>query len=354
MNRILLVKTSALGDIVHTYPVVAYLRQKFPSTQIDWVVETPFAGLVASHPEINQTLTISTKNWRKQLFSRETWTAIAAFRSRLQQVTYDVVFDLQGNSKSGLITGLAKSPRKVGFALKTVPEWPNIFFTNKRLNPPIQGNIRQEYLSLVASYFGETAPSADSAVRLNITDDQLEMIAKVRQKAALHQTPMILVCPGSAWRNKQLTTSTLREFLGLIQSHTNAHLAFIWGSPDEKQTADELHAAFPSHSQVVEKISLPMLQNLMTMSDLVIAMDSLPLHLAGTTQTPTFSVFGASSAAKYKPFGDRHYAFQGACPYSRTFEKRCPILRTCATGACIRDLQADSLFASFKRWWEEL
>ena len=81
--------------------------------------------------------------------------------------------------------------------------------------------------------------------------------------------------------------------------------------------------------------------------DMVIAMDSLPLHLAGTTETPTFSIFGASSANKYKPKGKKHLAFQGTCPYKRTFERRCPVLRTCSTGACIRDLHGEELFHYF-------
>lgn len=353
MNKILVIKTSALGDLVHTYPVISYLRNKFPSSQIDWVVEKPFAGLVAAHPEIHRVLTVSTKVWRKNVFSKETWAAIAAFRKLLQQENYDVVFDLQGNMKSGLIASLAKSSHKVGFALKTVPEWPNILFTNIRLNPPGQGNIREAYLSLVSSYFGETISSPDNAVKLKITGDQLAIVRSIRYQAA-GQKPMILVCPGSAWRNKQLPTDTLKDFLGLVQGDLNAHLAFIWGSQEEKQIADELHTAFPDCSQVVDKMGLPMLQNLMEISDLVIAMDSLPLHLAGTTHTPTFSVFGASSAAKYKPPGDHHFAFQGECPYGRTFEKRCPILRTCQTGACIRNLQAHDMFTSFTLWWKKL
>jgi heptosyltransferase I len=347
MNKILLVKTSSLGDLIHIYPVVAYLRKKFPAVQLDWVVETPFADLVNSHPNVDHALCVSTKVWRKHPFKRETGREIAAFRRRLQQETYDVVFDLQGNVKSGLITYFAKSPCKVGFDRATVPEWPNLLFTNKRINPSKQGNIRQGYLELVASFFNDEMTDLDSSAKLVISREQKTLLETFQVKSGLN----VIVCPGSAWRNKQLSPETLEDFLKRVHSFLNCHFSLVWGSPQEKLMAEQLHLIFPEDSSIIDKMTLPMLQNLMAMGDLVIAMDSLPLHLAGTTHTPSFSVFGASSAAKYKPLGSAHHAFQGVCPYGKTFEKRCPILRSCSTGACIRNLQAAELFHDFQAWW---
>lgn len=112
--------------------------------------------------------------------------------------------------------------------------------------------------------------------------------------------------------------------------------------------------AFFKNSDVVDRLSLPALQNLMAHVDLVITMDSLPLHLAGTTMIPTYSFFGASSANKYKPLGKQSGTYQGICPYDRQFEKRCPILRTCKTGACIKNLEGSQLFEEFMRWWDSI
>jgi heptosyltransferase-1 len=80
--------------------------------------------------------------------------------------------------------------------------------------------------------------------------------------------------------------------------------------------------------------------------DLVISMDSLPLHLAGSLNIPTFGVFGPSSAQKYNPSPSP--AFQAACPYNEVFMKRCPKLRTCPTGACLKNLEGDRLYKTFK------
>lgn len=353
MNKILLIKTSALGDIIHTYPVVDYLREKFPLSQIDWVVEAPFVQLVESHPGIDHVICIATKAWRKAFFNPVTWRSIHLFRKHLRKENYDVVFDLQGNVKSGLVVSQTKSRSKVGFANNSIAEWPNLLFTNHKISPSEKGNIRHEYLSLVASYFNDPMPNANKKVKLKVTEEQQRILTSLIQKCSFFQKPIVMVCPGSAWPNKQLSKETLLAFLILLQNDLDCCFLFLWGSIPEKIIADDLFSMFTDRALVMDKMELPVLQNLMDASDLVIAMDSLPLHLAGTTSTPSFSVFGASSAKKYKPLGENHFAFQGNCPYGRTFDKRCPILRTCSTGACIQDLKAKEIFSSFQQWWNE-
>lgn len=163
-----------------------------------------------------------------------------------------------------------------------------------------------------------------------------------------------MVCTGSNWPNKQLGKESLLAFLKLIVQQLPGRLLFVWGTEEEKRLVDELTTHFPQNAFVVDKMGLPMLQNLMAELDLVIAMDSLPLHLAATTSTPTYSVFGASLANKYKPLGKLHHAFQGECPYGKKFEKRCPILRTCSTGKCIKDINGETLFKHFEKWWKQI
>lgn len=90
-----------------------------------------------------------------------------------------------------------------------------------------------------------------------------------------------------------------------------------------------------------------MLQHLMSNMRLIVTMDSLPLHLAATTSVATFSIFGASLGKRFAPVGEQHHFFQGACPYGRTFTNRCPILRSCKTGACIRRLSGKQIFEAY-------
>lgn len=351
MEKILIVKTSALGDIIHAYPVLDYLRTKFPSAQIDWVVEKPFADLVRAHPYVDNVICIATKEWRRGIFQSKQWNDMWNFRRQLRETAYDVVFDLQGNVKSGLVVSQCRTSSKVGYARESVHEWPNLLFTCQRYNPPEGVNIREDNLAVVKAFYDDTSHNANGNIVLKITETQRATIQTILQNPHLQKGPKVVVCPGSAWRNKQLTPESLVAFLSKLRKYLDCNFLFLWGNAEEQDLANQLHRQFSNHSHVIDRMSLPMVQNLMSACDLVIAMDSLPLHLAGTTSTPSFSVFGPSSAIKFKPVGDNHFAYQGNCPYGRTFVKRCPILRTCPTGACIRELSGGDLFAAFRHWW---
>ena len=150
--KILIVKSSAFGDIIHAFPCLAFLRERFPEAQIDWVVERRCAELVHRQPLVDRVIEMDSRKWRKN-----PWKARGEFRAfvrELRATRYDVLFDLQGNSKSGLVTLLARAKDKVGHGRKTVPEWPNLFATTKRFDPPPKQNVRDDLLYLVQSYTG--------------------------------------------------------------------------------------------------------------------------------------------------------------------------------------------------------
>jgi heptosyltransferase-1 len=352
--KILIIKTSAFGDIIHAFPAVSYLRKKFPDAEIDWVVEGACADLVKAHPAVNNVWVVETKVWRRTPFSPSTFSAVGALRQVLRSKVYDVVFDLQGNIKSGLILSQAKSQTKVGFGSKSVPEWPNMLFTNTRFDIAKGRNIREDYLDLVSQFFADAPSNLSSAVELKITSQQKLSLMALMGNTMLAGKRKVVVCPGSAWKNKQMEEQALSTLLQHLCGRLDPAFLFAWGTPAEKELADHLQGTFRERSLVLDKMPLPQLQNLMGMADLVVAMDSLPLHLAGTTSVPTLSVFGPSSADKYRPLGPKHFAYQGSCPYGQTFEKRCPVLRKCLTGACIRGLSGDEVYSSFDSWWSKM
>ncbi len=350
--RILIVKTSALGDIVHTFPVLAYLRDRVSGPLvIDWVVEARCAGLVDAHPLIDNVYTVDTRAWKHSLFSKKTWDAVGKFRREIRHAPYDVVFDLQGNTKSGLITATTRARSKVGFARSNVSEWPNLIFTYQHYDVNDRASIRSSYLDVVRAYFEDPVPYENIGVKLNISSEESAEIQDITRRHSSDPSPKILVCPGSAWENKRLPDDVLRDFLKEVQKELGCRFLFAWGSKEELGTCQELATHLP-HSETLPKLSLRVLQNLMSELDLVVAMDSLPLHLAGSAGTPTFGLFGPSSAAKYMPEGPQHGAYQGSCPYGKTFKKRCPILRTCKTGACLRHKTSAQVSEAFHKWWK--
>jgi len=109
--RILIVKTSSLGDVIHNLPVVSDIRRHFPEALIDWCVEENFAAIPRLHPGVAEVFSVAVRRWRKRPFCRQTWREMAAFRRRLRERRYDLVLDTQGLVKSALLAAQAIGPR---------------------------------------------------------------------------------------------------------------------------------------------------------------------------------------------------------------------------------------------------
>lgn len=346
--KILIVKTSSIGDVLHTFPVLAYLRRRFPSAEIDWAVEKESASLLRAHPKLDEIVVLDTRSWRKTLLAKKTRQEIGDFLRALRRKKYDLLIDLQGNSKSALVTCAARAKEKVGFAWRALSEKPNWFVTTRRYAPPVHLSVRERNLHLVQRHFGDFSKEEISSIHLRLSSEE---VARKEKILSALQGAGLMICFGSKWKNKQLSEETLFLLLQKIEEKYKPALLFIWGNAAEKQRADHLQRSF-KNSHSIGGLTLNLWQALMAEMRGVLAVDSAALHLCATTNTPSFSIFGASSSRFYKPDGERHVAVQGACPYGQLFEKRCPILRTCATGACIRSLSANDLFAAFEQWWQ--
>lgn len=116
--RILLVKTSSLGDVVHNLPVASDLARRFPGAIIDWVVEEAFADIPRLHPAVRHVIPVALRRWRKHPGAVTTWREVVAFRRQLHALSYDLVLDTQGLLKSALLVGQARlglRGRRVGY-----------------------------------------------------------------------------------------------------------------------------------------------------------------------------------------------------------------------------------------------
>jgi heptosyltransferase-1 len=335
----LIVKTSSIGDVIQTFPVLEYLKKRYPDAAIDWVIEKEYLGLVEAHPAIRRAIPFSSRTWRKALFPQSTWKEMREFSGMLRQEKYDILFDLQGNTKSALITALAKSREKVGLGWKSVPEFPNFFATRRHIEIDDFLQVQQRYLQVVQKFFEDEDPFMPTGADLKLSPADRAQLASL----IVSERPRLMVACGSRWANKKLAEETLVEVVQKISKRDNPYFYFIGGSPAEKTIADQLHALFPDRSKSLGGLSFPLWQALMREMDLVIAVDSAALALCGMTQTPSLSFFGPSLSSVYKPLGDHHVAWQGACPYGQKFTARCPLLRTCKTGACLKSASADQL-----------
>lgn len=346
---ILIVKISAIGDVIQSFPVLDYLRRRFAHAQIDWVVDREIASLLRAHPQLNHTIEIPLKAWKRDPFSIETLKEGKAFLQNFRKTEYDLLFDLQGNTKSALITASARAKQKIGFNWETVREKSNLLATNHRVAVAPYEYIRYKYLNLVQGYFKDQEPFQTTGVHLAITEEEYTRLKTLIQE---EDKPRLMVCFSSKWRNKQLDPSALSSLLQKIKERWDVSYFFVFATPEEKKQAESLADLFPHDAKTVGEMSLSFWQALMWEMDGVLAVDSAALHLCGTTQTPSFSFFGPSSATYYRPTEERHSSIQGKCPYGKTFSAHCSLLRTCTTGACIRHLSSTDLFPLFIPWAE--
>lgn len=327
--RVLIVKTSALGDVVHTFGVAQYFQDQ--GCVVDWVVEKASAELVQRHPAVSKVIVCDTKSWRsfKQIQS------IRCFFSNLRCKEYDIVLDLQGNTKSMWITLLARGQRKVGYSYHAVSEWPNLLATSEKLEPKGQG-VRQRYLSMAAQSLKVSHLPSSQPVQLLLDEQQIKEVVGV-QKCIQGS---IIVCPCTRWPNKMLPENVWISFLQKLDEK----IFLCWGNEMERMLCEKIQRQVP-HAKLLKKMSLAVLQNVMKKARCVISVDSLPLHLAASIGVPTFSIFTASSAKEYAP--DNNFFVQAHCPYDVQFTRRCPALRRCKTGACREQISVDDLFQNW-------
>lgn len=350
--RYLINKTSALGDIAQSLAVARYLKAKNSECQIDWIVEKPGSMLVERHPDVDRVIQISSRKWRKSLWKSSTRSELKAAIGQLRSQSYDAVFDLQGNFKSGLINCFAKAKSKVGFSTSCLREkcnalTTNLRFTCKRLPIP------QRYLELVSAFFGEQPPVTADPVYLKLSDGEKRNVLSLfsdSESLKEDKIPHFLICPFSAWPSKHLGEEQLNL---LIQYLANRYKATIWvasGSENERLVAERVCAKQKDRCRLLPSLNLPELQFFMRQSTAVFAMDSLPLHLAISAQIAAFGFFGPSHSRGYSPDQDPAYQngkrvgghLQGTCPYDQAFELRCPYMRSCA-GPCLKSQTENEL-----------
>ncbi|MDP2657848.1 MAG: glycosyltransferase family 9 protein, partial [Candidatus Deferrimicrobium sp.] len=155
VRRILIVKLSAMGDVLHALPAVTYLRKAAPSAEIDWAVDTRFAELLEGNPGIAKVVPLPIREWKGRLGSPATWREARIAAEALRGRKYDLAIDLQGNIKSGVVTYLSGAPLRYGFPRETARERQNLWFTNRQ-PPAVEGDrhVTQKILRVASAPFG--------------------------------------------------------------------------------------------------------------------------------------------------------------------------------------------------------
>ena len=276
--RILLVKTSSLGDVIHNLPVVSDLVAWLPDAMIDWVVEESFAEIPRLHPKVNKVIPVAIRRWRSRLFSPDTWREIAVFRQQLRSENYDFVIDTQGLLKSALITRLAKGVRCGYDSASARESLASIAYDRKFTVPASQHAVtRNRLLAALATANSVTQP--------------LDYGIAGRLPGAVARPNAVLLTATS--RDDKLWPEPHWIALGNRLNHLGLACKLPAGSPVERDRASRLAAAIPN-AFALPAMSLTDLAQTLASAQVVIGVDTGLVHLAAALGRPTVALFCAS------------------------------------------------------------
>ncbi|TWJ19285.1 lipopolysaccharide heptosyltransferase I [Geobacter argillaceus] len=321
--RVLIVKTSALGDIIHALPVLDYLHQVVPGIEVDWVVEEPFRDLLAGNPLVSQLHTVRTKVWRRSPFATATRRDIAALKESLRERRYDIVFDIQGNLKSGLIDWLSGGEEVLGFTGDDLQERINLLFTTRHIPLRSQDrHVTDKYLRVVSTPFGRDFRQYE--LRTDIHTSPEDEQAAEALMATLGEGLVFLFHTGTTWQTKFWHQEGWID-LGrqLLAGYPESTVLLSWGNEAERQTVTGLATSIGPGARVTDRYSLKGLAALLKKVDLVVGGDTGPVHLAAAVGTPTVSLYRSSDGNGSGPRGNSHVVIQSPISCTRCFRTKC-------------------------------
>ena len=276
--RILLIKTSSLGDVIHNLPVVADIRRQFADAQIDWVVEENFAAIPRLNPNVHRVLPVAMRRWRKHLSAGATWEQWRAFKQRLQEQTYDFVIDTQGLLKSSLIARSARGLR-CGYDSASAREPLASFAYQRKFNVAKNLHAVERNRQLVAKALGYEA-STEPSYGLSAPEAAPDKALQAPYVVCLHATSRAdKEWPEANW-------IALGEWFA-ARGYTSV---FPSGNEQEYERAHRLAAAIPN-TRALAPGSLDDVAVLLSHASAVIGVDTGLTHLACAFGKPTVALY---------------------------------------------------------------
>lgn len=288
MPRILLVKTSSLGDVIHNLPVVNDILQHCPQAHIDWLVEESFADIPHLHTGISHVFTLALRRWKKHIFSQKTWQEIAAFKQLIQQNQYDAIIDTQGLLKSALAMRYARGT-KHGYDKQSIREPFASYFYDKTYAISYQQHAVMRNRALCALSLGyEIPPDAPDygmptermAIHPHTSDLQADYII------ALHGTS----------RDSKLWPVEYWVALGKQLALQNLNMVLPWASDAEHTRANIIAQQVPN-AVVLPKLSISELAGVIANAKAAVGVDTGLSHLAAALNIPTIAIYTDTNPA---------------------------------------------------------
>ncbi|MGV8058433.1 MAG: lipopolysaccharide heptosyltransferase I [Smithellaceae bacterium] len=332
--NILIVKLSAIGDVIHTLPSLAALRKLYPAAHITWVVEEAAADVVRNHPFLDTVLISQRKSWIKNFHNGEInrpLREMRAFLRELRQRPYDLVIDFHGLLKSAIVVLLSGGKIKLGY--DSLQELSGLFY-NEKIPENMNKHAVDRYLDF-PRYLGATVGKAEFVLPINRdTETKAQLLLN---KYKLEDKKFIAINPIAYWETKLWDNEKFAKLADLIISNLNLDVVFT-GS--EKEEIEKIIDQMQTHAvNLGGETSLAELAYLYKKSQMVITTDSGPMHLAAAVKTPVIALFGPTDPARTGPYGDGHTIIRTKLPCSPC------LLKTCPTKKCMQDILPEQVFA---------
>ena len=353
--RILLIKPSAFGDVVHTIPVLAKLRARYPQARIDWLIAPEIADLVRCHPALSHAILFDRRRYLR--FGRS-WRATADFLGllyRLWRTRYELVIDLQGQLRSALLTLAAAAPVRIGFdrprkeALQATlrrlgrtalphgwtgcREGAFLAYTHHIRLPTLDIHAIDRYL-WVAGLLGLDAGPPDGTVYLPPEADA--GADRLLAAHGLRDRPFALLVPGTVWPTKHWRADGFAE---VGRHFRRAGLGVVLaGAPQDRARCQAVAAACPGACDLAGQTTLAELGALIRRAVVSVTNDSGSMHLAVALDRPVVSVFGPTDPVWIGPYGRPQAVVQAGVACAPCYFRR---LRQCPHGhACMEQVSA--------------
>ncbi|MGB8436140.1 MAG: lipopolysaccharide heptosyltransferase I [Burkholderiales bacterium] len=288
MTRILLVRLSSLGDVVHTFPAVTDIARHVLDVELHWAVDELFAELPALHPAVSRVIPVALRRGRRNPFSPATWRALAELRATLA-TPYDAILDLQGLLKSAVVARLVRGPRH-GHASATARERLATWLYDHRHSAPRGDHAVAQTRRLAAAALGYEV------------DGAIDYGMRVPARPSFAPTGRYAVLLHSTSRASKLWAAD--DWIALGQRFESADLRCVlpWGNESERIRAEQLVREI-DQAIVAPRMSLTEAAGLLGRAQVVVGLDTGLTHLAAAMRTPVVGIYCDTSPADLRPIG---------------------------------------------------
>ncbi|CRN06494.1 Lipopolysaccharide heptosyltransferase 1 [Pseudomonas sp. URMO17WK12:I11] len=307
--RVLIIKTSSLGDVIHTLPALTDAAHAIPGIRFDWVVEEGFAEIPSWHPAVDQVIPVAIRRWRKHLWQTVRSGEWKAFKQRLRERQYDLVIDAQGLVKSAWLTRYVKAP-VAGLDRYSAREgWASRFY-DRRLSVAVGQHAVERVRQLFAMALAYDLPEGIGRYGLDLEHLQLPPAA-----------PYVVFLHGTTWTTKHWPEAYWRE-LAERMGRRRLEVRLPWGNPAEKARAERIAQGL-NHCQVLPKLNLAGVARVLAAAKACVAVDTGLGHLAAALDVPTLSLFGPTNPGLTGAYGRTQIHQASDWPCAPCLQKKC-------------------------------